>query len=178
MSDYLKNVQANATKLEIVVGIKPGNPDFLTVDLGSSGFTAGAVNTTLLNNPAVTGQFSTFNGGLSVLVNNTSFVFAPIFSANDKMFHDITITNGAASANAFDPNYGLQFGKTGKGGNYAQPGADSAGFFDNATFNFQPNIPTTPIPEPASVVLMVLGAFGLGVGAYRSRRKANKASAD
>jgi hypothetical protein len=169
MDQYQQFIKANGT-LQLVAGFKTGNPDFLTVDLGSQGFTAGTVTTTILNNPMITGEFSTFAGGLSIVVNNTGFNFTPILSLNDLKLHDLTITNGAASADAFDPNYGFNPPPR---GNYAQPGPDSAGFFDNATFNFFPTIPPPPpIPEPTAMLLWGVVMSGAGVLGYSRRRKA------
>jgi len=178
MNQYIQYINANYTR-EIAAGVAAGDNSFLQVQLGVIGGvqqTNTTVTAAFLNSAGNNGvQFSTFSGGLSVLQKYNGaipFTFANTVTGTDLLPHQIAVTNGAASGDASDPNYG----GVSPNGNFAGPDANHAGFKDNAAFSFIPNLPQV-VPEPASAVLMVLGAFGLGVGAYRSNRKSKKASA-
>jgi hypothetical protein len=168
MNQYLQYINANYNK-EIATGFAPGDNSFLQVQLGVIGGvqqTASSVTAAFLNSTGNNGvQFSTFSGGLSVLQNNTPFTFSNTILGTDLKVHQIAVTNGAAAGDASDPNYG----GSSPNGNFAQPGANSAGFRDNAAFQFIPQTPPPTVPEPTTLALFGLGTLGLA--GWRLRRQ-------
>jgi hypothetical protein len=150
---------------ELTIGIGQAT-DFLSASM-FGGFVTSNLTKNLLDTTSGP-QFAQFQGGLSVLENLSPFLYAKVEKDALGNLHQLTINGGNASFDSLSQIYNV-FSKG------VNDNASSGGFEDGASFLFTPQ--PSPVPEPASAVLMVLGAFGMGIGAYRSNRKANKASA-
>jgi hypothetical protein len=175
INDYIKNVGTNGV-FDFSVGTTgaAGSNDFFRTNLGTDPLTNNQIvaNTSFVvpgTEPATTAtlgtlpnglQFAQNFGGLSVLANATTFVFATDNNiGQDGNTHQLVITasteNGAVGA------VGAAV--------FGSGGPNNAGTTDKNTFLFVPNV--APVPEPSSIVLLGCGVAGFfGVGLRRKKK--------
>jgi hypothetical protein len=153
---YLSQIASNSgVRFDLSAGFaKPSTKDFFTA---TTSFPLAAQTPAALNATPSSVTISSYFGGLSILDNNTGFLFNDSIVGNDGNTHQFGILRGTtsgASDDPFDPSYG----------NY---GGD-AGVQDNASFEVNVR-PALIVPEP--VTLMSLAAFALLAGGKTLRRR-------
>jgi hypothetical protein len=157
IAGYLQYAAQNGVN-ELSAGFGKAN-DFVAVAFAVPGLTLPVTNDevtpSLLNTSPPAQTFGDFQGGLSILQNNTGLVFGPVKLLGNT--YGITITSGVGQTDGTDPNYTTwALGSNSTGG----------GFQDSANFNVD-----VIVPEPSSIVLVGFGCVSLLAGAYSRKRK-------
>ena len=160
MQDYLKYLNSNGT-LEFTAGFKGTNPDFFNTTLGvvaGTQLTASTATPTVLNGLSNGITFGTNTGGLSVILNNTGLPFAALNVSNDGNLHDVSIQQASVAGGKNLANFN----------NWGQPGTNTAGVSNNASFS------VWIVPEPTSIALVGMACGGLLAGGLvrKLRKKA------
>lgn len=149
MNNYLQYI-ANNGKYEAGFGFAAtGQNNFLTA---TTKLAASAITPTLLNNTPNSVTLASFDGGLSLIDNNTNKKFLTNVLGDDGTLHDLTITRGSLNGGKGDKNYN----------NFGNPGVG-----DNASFN----VFIGGVPEPSSIVLLSIGLAGFAGRSLLRRRK-------
>jgi hypothetical protein len=173
MADYIKFLTNNGT-LQMSFG--QGAGDFFTAALGGGG----APTTADIVNSGSSITFANFTSALSVLQNNTGFVFADDVACNTPpgatppggTLAQLCISAGAVDgANGTNPANFLDGSELAALAQCGDTGSTPCGFIDNADFTVHP---TQAVPEPASMILFGFGLAAIGMYGRRGRNRQNR----
>jgi hypothetical protein len=144
------------------------NDFFQTVLNGFGGVgTAAQATASLLNSLSTGPSFGENFGALSVLLNNTPFLYNPTILGQDLNLHQFTLSSASEIGANNTANF-TNFALINDGTNAGVRDGNDAGTSDNATFTFAPV--SAPVPEPSSLTLLTLGAGALCVRLLRRRK--------